>query len=157
MDAMLKGKTVLIAGGTGALPAALASGLTAAGAAVRALECGDSGLDILLNIIGPARPAGFFDMSRADWDSLLSVALGDAFERSQALAREISLAGGQGTMINVACDPESPEAFAPTSSNWPGGVRTVLFLCAAHGTFVTGETIDVSGSTAGLRVDDFPA
>jgi NAD(P)-dependent dehydrogenase (short-subunit alcohol dehydrogenase family) len=200
MVAVLHGKTVLVAGGTGAMPAALESGLTGAGATVRmaarngrgsdlfaAVRDGKAGgIDVLLNVIGPARPIAFLDMSRRDWDNLLPGMLGDAFMCTQAIARAMSLAGEQGTIINIACDSRSPEVFVPpfVEVAWRGAVaiftkalaaelggrriqvnaivsrlgdriespefedvvRTALFLCAAHGTFVTGETIEVGGT-----------
>ena len=204
MARMLRGKTVLLAGGTAELPAALASGLMAAGARVRlpsrdgrvaneeveALYSAAGRIDILINIVPPVPPAAFFDMSRGAWGGLLSSTLDDAFLWTQAVARVMSFSGEQGGIINIVGNMDHPDAdVAPftelasrgivvaltralaaelanrgiqvnaivgRSARGPGSgeagfadvVRTAVFLCAAQGTFVSGETIEVGGSAA---------
>jgi NAD(P)-dependent dehydrogenase (short-subunit alcohol dehydrogenase family) len=132
----LKGKTVVLAAGNSELLATLACGLGAAGARVcfgqppkRGTLQGDGReadervsavysevgkIDVLVNVVGPVPPTAFFDMSRNAWVGLLSAMLDDAFLWSQAVARAMSLAGEQGTIINIVCERGHPgEDIAP--------------------------------------------
>jgi NAD(P)-dependent dehydrogenase (short-subunit alcohol dehydrogenase family) len=59
---------------------------------------------------------------------------------TKALAAEL---GGRRIQVNAIVSRSRDRIDPP---EFEDVVRTALFLCAAHGTFVTGETIEVGGT-----------
>jgi NAD(P)-dependent dehydrogenase (short-subunit alcohol dehydrogenase family) len=95
-------------------------------------------LDILVNAAGILKIAPMLEVTRADWDRILSVNLGGVFFLCQAAAALMVKAGVRGRIVNVSsvhAVVSEPDAAPYTASK--GGLeamtRTMASELAAHG------------------------
>ncbi|HET9019605.1 MAG TPA: SDR family NAD(P)-dependent oxidoreductase, partial [Acetobacteraceae bacterium] len=71
-------------------------------AAVRAALAARAPFDVLVNNAGTNRPAGFLDVTEADFDTVIDLNLRAAFFVAQAVARRLCDAGRGGSIINMS-------------------------------------------------------
>jgi NAD(P)-dependent dehydrogenase (short-subunit alcohol dehydrogenase family) len=110
----------------------------AASSVVDSVRSAHGRLDILVNAAGILRIAPMLEVTRADWDRVLSVNLGGVFFLCQAAAALMVEVGGGGRIVNVSsvhAVVSEPSAAPYTASK--GGLeamtRTMASELARHG------------------------
>ncbi len=165
----LDGRVALVTGGNRGIGAALASGLSAAGATVAVVSRSkpESGftwfpadladvdadtlvdqvtgtfgrLDVLVNNAGIIRRADAVDTTDRDWDAVIGVDLDAVFRLCRA-AGKVMLAQGRGSIINVA-----------SMLSFQGGIRVPAYAAAKHGVVGLTKALANEWAAGGVNVN----
>ncbi len=98
--------------------------------------------DVLVNNAGTNRPAGFLDVTEADFDAVMTLNLRAAFFVAQAVARRMAAAGRHGSIIHVS-----------SQMGHVGAVDRSVYCASKHAMEGMSKAMAVELAPLGIRVN----